>query len=89
MLAAGSYSGAAALLDSRTRELLCLLEGGHAGGLTHVSLISLSPLPVLAVLLVCVLLVLPVLVCWHVLCLTWPATALLWLVGSSSFTARG
>lgn len=36
MLAAGSYSGAAALLDSRTKELLCLLEGGHAGGITHV-----------------------------------------------------
>ncbi|PSC69324.1 telomerase Cajal body 1 [Micractinium conductrix] len=35
MLAAGSYSGGAALLDSRTRELLCLLEGGHVGGLTH------------------------------------------------------
>lgn len=36
MLAAGSYAGAAALLDSRTKELLCLLEGGHAGGITHV-----------------------------------------------------
>ncbi|KAI7843049.1 hypothetical protein COHA_003223 [Chlorella ohadii] len=35
MLAAGSYSGAAALVDPRTRELLCLLEGGHAGGITH------------------------------------------------------
>ncbi|KAL4443842.1 hypothetical protein ABPG75_011579 [Micractinium tetrahymenae] len=35
MLAAGSYAGAAALLDSRTRELLCLLEGGHSGGVTH------------------------------------------------------
>ena len=43
MLAAGSYSGAAALVDPRTRELLCLLEGGHAGGITHVRLIwSLS-----------------------------------------------
>lgn len=38
MLAAGSYSGAAALVDPRTRELLCLLEGGHAGGITHVRL---------------------------------------------------
>ena len=37
MLAAGSYSGSAALMDPRTRELLCLLEGGHAGGVTHVS----------------------------------------------------
>ena len=37
MLAVGSYSGGAALLDARTRELLCLLEGGHTGGLTHVS----------------------------------------------------
>ncbi|PRW60676.1 telomerase Cajal body 1 [Chlorella sorokiniana] len=35
MLAAGSYSGAAALVDPRTRELLCLLEGGHTGGITH------------------------------------------------------
>lgn len=38
MLAAGSYSGAAALVDPRTRELLCLLEGGHSGGITHVRL---------------------------------------------------
>jgi hypothetical protein len=37
MLAAGSFAGGAALLDSRSRELLCLMEGGHAGGLTHVS----------------------------------------------------
>lgn len=36
MLAAGSYSGAGLLLDTRTRGLLCLLEGGHSGGLTHV-----------------------------------------------------
>ncbi|EFN60077.1 hypothetical protein CHLNCDRAFT_133375 [Chlorella variabilis] len=35
MLAAGSYSGAGLLLDTRTRGLLCLLEGGHSGGLTH------------------------------------------------------
>lgn len=35
MLAAGSYGGSAALLDPRTRELLCLLEGGHAGGVSH------------------------------------------------------
>ena len=36
MLALGSFSGAAALLDPRSRQLLCLLEGGHAGGVTHV-----------------------------------------------------
>ncbi|KAI3429583.1 hypothetical protein D9Q98_005669 [Chlorella vulgaris] len=35
MLAAGSYSGAGLLLDTRSREALCLLEGGHGGGLTH------------------------------------------------------
>jgi hypothetical protein len=37
MMAAGSYSGAGLLLDTRSREALCLLEGGHDGGLTHVS----------------------------------------------------
>lgn len=37
MMAAGSYSGAALLLDTRSREALSLLEGGHGGGLTHVS----------------------------------------------------
>lgn len=25
------------MVDPRSRELLCLLEGGHAGGITHVS----------------------------------------------------
>jgi hypothetical protein len=45
MLAVGSYSGGAALLDARTRELLCLLEGGHTGGLTHVSQPAAPQLP--------------------------------------------
>ena len=40
MLAVGSYSGAAAVVDPTTRELLCVLEGGHAGGITHVSLLQ-------------------------------------------------
>ena len=44
MLAVGSYSGGSALLDARSRELLCLLEGGHSGGLTHVSPSCLQPL---------------------------------------------
>ena len=34
MLAAGSYSGGALLIDGRTSELLFTLEG-HAGGITH------------------------------------------------------
>ena len=34
VMAAGAYSGVAALYDPRTQEALCLL-GGHAGGVTH------------------------------------------------------
>jgi hypothetical protein len=36
MLAAGSYSGSTLLLDERGGGALCMLEGGHAGGVTHV-----------------------------------------------------
>lgn len=36
LMAAGSYSGVAALYDCRTKEQLCLLEG-HVGGVTHVA----------------------------------------------------
>jgi WD40 repeat protein len=36
MMAAGSYGGAAALYDSNTMDMICVLEG-HAGGITQAS----------------------------------------------------
>ena len=38
LLAAGAYSGTAALYDQHTMELLALLQG-HTGGLTQVQLL--------------------------------------------------